>query len=386
MRTDTILYTRTLDYYDGILLFEARDPIGGTYVASHLEPVPGGDRYLLVGCRPDDLHQFRHGAIALRNLMQNSAEYGWYLADLISTDRPLAIKEQGSEGIPEKYLPGDGITINEYEVDHETTKSARERDNAVIQVSIEPPEAAREYRVRADTLTGLINRVERLTRFAAEQVATEGTPGTPARTKIHAGWLEIVDISSGSIKVTFQEVGGLDTNRESLLAKAMQRLDDLFNDIDASERAEPALSKYDPKVTDAYVSLMKFLKAKRTGFSYTWATPTSQRPSHRSVSLERARRIAEQPREVIDIPYNETEGDEIVLEGILEMADEPDNQWRLRDHEHGVRAGTVGEDGPSLSNLVIDSRYRFVCVEEMQAVGRGGRRKPVLHLRSIMPL
>ena len=387
MRTDEIRYTRTIVYYDGILLFEAEDPIGGTYLASHVEPVPRGERYLVVGCRPDDLRLFRHGAIELRSLLQESAEYGWYLADLTNTERPMAIRDQGYEIIPEKYLPGDGITIAEYEVDHETTKQARERDNVIIQVSIEPPEAARGYRVRTDTLVGLLTRVESLTRYAAAQVAAENEKARARGRAIrNAGRLEIVDISRGSIKVTFQEAGGLDTDRESLLAKALERLDVLFSDLETSDQVEAALSRYDLKVANAYIRLMKFLRTKKTGFSYTWATPTSRSPSHRGVSLARARMIAAELPEFIDEHDNETTANEIVLEGTLEMADEPDNQWRLRDPEQGVREGTVGKDGPSLSNLVIDNIYRFVCSEEMESTGRRGRRKPTLYLRSIEPL
>ena len=43
-----IRYAKTLEYHGGIKVFEAKDPIGGTYLASMLEapprcrPVPGG--------------------------------------------------------------------------------------------------------------------------------------------------------------------------------------------------------------------------------------------------------------------------------------------------------------------------------------------------------
>ena len=383
MKADEIHYTRTLDFYDGILVFEAKDPTGGTYVASHLEPVPGGDRYLLVGCRPEDLRMFRHGAKDLRSLIMESARYGWYLADLSDIHKPLKVGEEVSGVIPDEYLPRDGYQFAEFEVDHETTRKARDRDNVVIQVSIEPPEATQEYRVSSNTLAGLLTRVENLTRQAAEQVAAEDRDG---RVRRNPGRLEVVDVSPGSIKVTLQEVGGLYADRESLLAKALERLDDLFNDLDRPDLTEDALSKHDPKVANAYIRLMRFLRTKRTGFSYTWATPDSRSPSHRGVSLDRARRTASELKEIPDRTDDDMPVDEIVLEGVLEMADEPGNQWRLRDSEQSVREGTVRKGGPSLSNLVIDRRYRFVCGKEMQETGRTRRRRPVLYLNSIMPL
>ena len=386
MRTDEILYTRTLDYYDDILVFEAKDAIGGTYVASHLEAVPSGNKYLLVGCKPENLRLFRHGTKDLRSLIIESARYGWYLADLFDVEKPLKVGEQIAGEIPEEYLPGDGYKIAEFEVDHDTARRAREQDNVVIQISIEPPEATQGYRVRSDTLAGLLTRVENLTRYTAEQVAEVNEyprPGT--RATRNAGRLEILDISHGSIKVTMQAVSGLDTNRESMLEKALEQLDHLFNDLDSPHLMERELSRYGPKVANAYIRLMRFLSTKRTGFSYTWATPTSRSPSHRAVSLERARRSAREFQDLLDVMDYETPENDIVLNGILEMADEPGNRWRLRDPEQGAREGIVGEDGPSLSNLVIDRRYRFACVEEMQATGRGRRRNPVLFLKSIEP-
>jgi hypothetical protein len=49
----TIRHTATLFYYDGPQVFEARDPIGGHYVAVMVEPQDGKDRYLVTGVAPE---------------------------------------------------------------------------------------------------------------------------------------------------------------------------------------------------------------------------------------------------------------------------------------------------------------------------------------------
>ena len=49
----TIRHTTTLFYYDGPQVFEARDVIGGHYVAVMVEPEGGQDRYLVAGVEPD---------------------------------------------------------------------------------------------------------------------------------------------------------------------------------------------------------------------------------------------------------------------------------------------------------------------------------------------
>ena len=51
----TVKLTGILDYYDGIQLFAARDPIGGHYVCDMIDTVGDFDRYLVVGVRPDRL-------------------------------------------------------------------------------------------------------------------------------------------------------------------------------------------------------------------------------------------------------------------------------------------------------------------------------------------
>ena len=60
----TIRHTTTLFYYDGPQVFEARDTIGGHYVAVMVEPQDGQDCYLVAGVEPERLRQFRAGLLA----------------------------------------------------------------------------------------------------------------------------------------------------------------------------------------------------------------------------------------------------------------------------------------------------------------------------------
>ena len=69
-----IRYSARLFYCDGIQVFEARDAIGGHYVAVMVEPVDGEERYLLAGVEPGRLRQFRIGELDLRSLLLERAE------------------------------------------------------------------------------------------------------------------------------------------------------------------------------------------------------------------------------------------------------------------------------------------------------------------------
>ena len=378
-----ITYERTIEYYEGIQLFEARDPIGGTYVASYLGSDGPADKYLLVGCEPEKLGQFRNGSIDLKTLMGMSAKHGWCVADVTDFDEPFDFAPEDSDEIPDDILPKPGGFIAGVEVDHEVTKRARQSDSFTIQVRIEPREATREQRVRAKTLIDLIRHVQTLTRHAVEQVAKEEQEATGTRRRGTGGahLLDAVELSHGSTVITLQAANKPRPHTDFLLSKAMGRLDELFKNVDAPEATLAALDQYDPKLTKSYGNLMKFLIRTKTAFSYTWADSRSTRPSHQAISIGSAETLSKRLEPVSQVEEDERQTKEVILQGTLEMADEPKSIWRLRDYEHGVREGTVEEDGPSLSLLVIDRPYRFECMEEKPSVYARSRKSPTLYLQ-----
>ena len=112
MKPHQTRYTKTLDYYDGIQLFQAEDTTGATYIAALLEVGKSADRYLAVRCNADNLRMFKIGVTDLRGLLEKSAEDGWYLADLSSLDAPLSMTPQAGTVIPDELLPGTGIYLH----------------------------------------------------------------------------------------------------------------------------------------------------------------------------------------------------------------------------------------------------------------------------------
>ena len=376
MRLDEIRYTRTLDYCDGISVFEASDPIGGTYVASYLEGVEGGDRYLVVGCRPETLRLFRHGACDLRELLTVSATHGWYVADLLGTRRPLVVRDVGTGAIPDGYLPESGYMILDSEVDHGVVTDAAERNNFVLRISVEPPGTSRGHAVGIKTFNNLMRYIQELARCAAEEI-------TESRRNRNASRLEVVKISEGSVVVTLQGAGGLDERRESVLAKAFERLDGLFDKMEVSQHIEADTAEYAPSTIGAYAKLMKLLKDEETGFHYTWAAPTTALPSHRAVSLERAQELeSELPRTLME-RSDEVPAREVVIQGTLVAASQLNRKWTLRDAERVLWNGVVEESELGLDELIIGGHYTFTCLEKRVGSGSGRSRKPALYLQAI---
>jgi hypothetical protein len=110
----TIRHTTTLFYYDGPQVFEARDAIGGHYVAVMIEPDDGQDRYLIAGVEPERLRQFRAGLLDLRNLLVERAVAEWFLAfapDGITA--PLSLQTAQGSLVESAFLPDAGFVLHE---------------------------------------------------------------------------------------------------------------------------------------------------------------------------------------------------------------------------------------------------------------------------------
>ena len=105
----TVKLAEVLDYYDGILLFTAQDPIGGNYLCEAIDTVGDFDRYAVVGVRPERLEDFRAGRADLRTLMLEAPDGEWYItiADG-TTEDPLKLEPQQVPLTETGYLPKEG--------------------------------------------------------------------------------------------------------------------------------------------------------------------------------------------------------------------------------------------------------------------------------------
>ena len=121
----SIRHTNTLFYYDGPQVFEARDAIGGHYVAVMVAPEPhsetaapsdgSSDRYLLAGVAPERLRQFRAGAIDLRSMLVGSDEDERYVAIARNgVGNALELERLTTPLIEIGYLPNEGFLLQEY--------------------------------------------------------------------------------------------------------------------------------------------------------------------------------------------------------------------------------------------------------------------------------
>lgn len=131
----TIKLTEILEYYDGIQIFAARDPIGGHYVGDMIDTVGDDDRYLVVGVRPERLDDLRAGKVDLRALLLETPGGEWYIATAKGTiDDPHTLIPQSTPLADSDYLPDDGFFLGpdpDAPVDDQTIRNAVDRGKAV---------------------------------------------------------------------------------------------------------------------------------------------------------------------------------------------------------------------------------------------------------------
>lgn len=129
----TVKLTEILDYYDGIQLFAARDPIGGHYVCDMIDTVGDFDRYAVVGVSPERLADLRAGRVDLRTLLLETPDGEWYITVADGTvEDPLVLEPQHKPLTETGYLPQDGYFLEPDEpCDGEAVKRALERGKTV---------------------------------------------------------------------------------------------------------------------------------------------------------------------------------------------------------------------------------------------------------------
>lgn len=374
----TIQHTNTLFYYDGPQVFEARDAIGGHYIAVMVESDNLNERYLLAGVTPEQLREFRSGGIDLRSLLIGSDEEERYLA-IVETnlDHPLVLDHLSIPLEDSGFLPDDGFVLHDRPSDYSVLREAQERGNLVLEIAAEPPEAAIQHRIRANTLAEMLNLVQGMVKYAyrAEMKGDDPRYRQPDEDMMDV----VVPAAAGSFQIVLEAASMPDFFGGSKLARALRRIDVLFEDTANPQKTLLIVKEQRGHLAGTYLKLLRFLVERETGLRYSWAEPKSERPSSRAVSQSEAGPLIEALSSVTDLG-----SESITLEGSFEKFNRGDGSWGLLTNE-GKRSGKVKAGGPSLDGLEVGRRYRFYCEEEIGEVAITGRELRILYLKAHEP-
>jgi hypothetical protein len=372
----TINYKSTLFYYDGPQIFEARDNIGGNYIALMVDD----SRYLAVGVAPEKLREFRNGSIDLRTLILSGVSGGWYIADTSAGfTSPIKLELQEGNLAETDFLPDDGFVLHDRPTEETALQEARSRNNIVMELSVEPPEAAEDHKIRLDTYVALLQLVKSLVKHAYGASLRKADPKLRREVdRTDASLLNVVAAAApGSFRVVFEGVADPNLFGQSELSRAFKELDKVFEHVDNVDEAVAAIKDYQGHFAGAYLKLLQLLVKTDTGLHYSWAEPTSDRPVNHAISKGQAKPLADALAEISNLG-TET----VAVEGALDKIDVSKGIWRLKNPS-GDSSGISDEHSPSLAGLITGKPYMFTCREENQSIEGTGTERRVLYLVSL---
>ncbi len=378
----SVRYEGTLFYYDGPQVFEARDAIGGHYVAvnvdSDLVSMPektlgeARDRYLVVGVAPEQLRQFRAGAIDLRSLLVGSDENECYTATAENVAKDaLELGRLTTPLLETGFLPDEGFLLHDQASDT-VLREARERNNFVLEIVAEPPEAATQHRIHAETLAGVLHHAQAMIRQAYRKARMDY--GIRRQQPTDALLDVVVPAASGSFRVVLEAADRPDLSGDTELEWAFPQVDTLF-EAAASPQATLAFVRDNRgDLAGSYLQLLRFLARNRMGLRYSWAVPSSETPTIRAVLEGQTRPLIEALSSVEKLA-----NEKVILEGKFEKFNRNTGAWGL-SMKDGSYSGKIADEGPNLDGLEVGASYRFFCDEEVEEVFLTGKEKRILYL------
>jgi hypothetical protein len=365
----SVRYHSTLFFYDGPQVIEARDSIGGHYIGLLVDD--GGELpcFVFVGTPPERLRDFRLGSVELRTLLVDHSAEGWFLASgEASPETRWSLVPQAIALTETHWLPEPGFVLHDSPAEEESLRESRARNNLVLEVAVEPPEAATEHRIRVGTLAGLLMHLQTMFKHAYGAALRELS--IDARKQLDRTDAHLMDViipaAPGSFRVVLEAAKRPDMLGQSELTRALQLIDEMFE-----KTADPAatlvlMRQRKGHLAGAYLRMLRFLAAHRSGLRYSWAEPNFPAAHRRTMAEREAQPLIDALSGVANLG-TET----ITLEGALDKADRKNGSWRLLTND-GTESGETKSDGPSLESLRIGGSYRFVCQEEIiEAEGSG---------------
>jgi hypothetical protein len=367
---NTVRHKITLLEYDGPQIFEAEDPIGGHYIAYRLDHGAGDELFVVAGVAPEPLRLFKVGELDLRTLLVERVVSEWYIArptggleddlDLELQQFPLKLHQS---------LPDPGLTLRHTQSVDETLSEAIARNNLILQVSVNPPEAARAHRIRMNSLAGLLQKVQVLIKHAYI-VSIRGTSKefkSSINDRKNAHVFNVLVGAGGSYRLLLEPATSVDLFGENEARRAMAIIDELFENAGNTEQMEQTLTRYRGHLAGAFKRLLEHIVSIESPFDYAWAEPHFTHSRTHSMTKGEAAPLID----FLSRRSNLTE-EEVTITGRCTMANEKTGHWHVENDE-GSHFGTVHpESTETLNDVVIGRIYTFRCIEEITE-DSGGR-------------
>ena len=338
-----VRYIRTLDYYDLPQVFEARDAIGGHYIAVLGAP-EGGPRYLVAGVAPGRLRVFCNGECDLRSLVEESIATARYTTAAIPSVRGEELEVVPFSGTDlEEFLPEPG-----YVLDDLPSADLEAGDDLRLELRLDVPGYDR---IDTGLFTDLIQQMQTLAKHALADI--ESITNWRRRDSVFD---VVVPAESGSFRVVLEASSNQVQAFHKDLGKALKQIDKLFRHSADPRRTLEVARELRGDVAGGYVEILRRLTRGETGLRYSWTGGGVSEIRGEGVSSEQARVLLR------TLDGARLEAKSLTFDGELYKCNAGTGHWVLRSGSSELRGYSRRPNGPDLGGLRIRDWYRFHCV------------------------
>jgi len=369
-----IFHTLTLSYCDGPQVFEARDSIGGHYVAVLAESTEEADRFILAGVSPERMREFKIGKIDLTALVLDRTDEEWFISEFGNpASGPMILYPSPCALVDYELLPLEGFYLRRELTDNSILLDVAEHNNLILEVVFEPPESSQSHRIHLDTLSELLSEIQSIVSYAYKKTLSKSTTAARKLLDEFGSRLDVlVPATDGSFRVVLGSATPSDLAGYNELTRAMDLVDSVFSSCSDPQTNLSIVKENSGHFASAYIRLLRTLIENDTNFRYAWAEPFSNSVRSHGIGWGEAFNL------IALFDQEHTLGSEVVSHiGIAKKVDEEGGTWRLKTEKGDVSGGT-SEGGPSLSGVTIGRSYKFACIEKLIENSIGKSQKSVL--------
>lgn len=378
---------KVLFYYDGPQVLVAQDGFNTQFLCMLVEQNKKEDRFLCVPCTTTRVVSLRKGEIELRSIFTNPEREA---SSFLSTfkENKLVISDLLGEEIPEGWLPEPGLFLepDEIEDEEEIVRLAHEQRRAFIQVSLDPPEAREESKIKAESLSVILNSFQKLVKHAYKKaISVLSSIQRCQLTEEDNFRLDVCAFSKeGSFVFRLQSATKSDLANEVEVSRALTKVIDLCNNIGNIEKTTEIVKENKGHLANAFIRFLEVLVNTDSSVEMSLAEPSSKKTKRISVRRKEA-----------ELLYNELNSkkelgvEENSFIGGVTQVNIKTGTWTIQNEEdnHPYNGSIKEGSNVSLSGIVIDkNRYRFDCEEHLEAVTGTGKEKTSYQLYRIKEL
>lgn len=362
----SIVRMETLVYYDGPEVVLAFDQLSTRYVCVLVERSDMRELYFCTPISPEKSISLISGNTDLRSVFITAEIPEFFTLEFSSkADELPQLSAIMQNNIPEKWFPTESFYITESRKnDPSLVTEAQRKNRAIIELSLDPPEAANETKIKAANLGYALTVFQTLVKHAYHKsIASLSAKARKFLDQEDNFDMEVIGFASGSFKIRMQSRNAPDLTGYTEISRGFLKIDEVMSPMEDPEQQKELLRKNAGHFLKAFEKFIKLAIDFNSSIAYSWTIPESS-----DIHASRLSRKQAEPIYSILCATQELSVEKVVLHGRITRADIRTGLWTLFDEDNEIYYS--GKSDPaayvSLSGVTIQSkRYELNCEEHL---------------------